>query len=359
MANVLVQSQKDAESIEKLLKKKIPAYRQAYSDRTAWVMACMSEIAYIKFNPSILTDKRKEFIHKNIIRSLKKKRKTDLLKYISLLEYDHKEEYKKLEKEVAILGMEIIETFDCSDTQAVLVSYGNHIVLAFRGTESTSINDIKSDVKAKIMQCETGGKIHTGFKEAFDEVIYEIGEKLKVPELKEKSLFITGHSLGGALATVAAKKLSHAGGIAACYTFGSPRVGNDDWIEDIKTPIYRVVNAADCVTMLPPGGEFISGFAWLLRTVSKVQIPFISSALEWMGRWLLLYFDGYTHCGNMRFLTDCPKGNYSNVKLLYSVSFWRRVKGYGIKKLGRSFLADHSITVYRKKLMIVAERRNP
>lgn len=359
MANILVRSQKDAESIEKLLKKKIPAYRQAYSDRTAWVMACMSEIAYIKFNPSILTDKRKEFIHKNIIRSLKKKIKTDLLKYISLLEYDHEEEYKKLEKEVETLGMGIVETFDCNGTQAVLVSYGNHIVLAFRGTESNSIKDIKADAKAKIMQCETGGKIHTGFKEAFDEVIYEIELKLKDPELKEKPLFITGHSLGGALATVAAKKLSHAGGIAACYTFGSPRVGDDEWVENMKTPIYRVVNAADCVTMLPPGDETVTFFAWLFRIISKMKIIFLSSLSESASRKLLSYFGGYIHCGNMRFLTNSSKGNYGNVKLLYSVSFWRRIRGYGFKKLGRSFLADHSITVYRKKLMVIAERRNP
>ena len=359
MANVLVQSQKDAESIEKLLKKKIPAYRQAYSDRTAWIMACMSELAYVKFNPSSLTDTGKEFIHENIIRLLNKKKKTLLLKFISLLEYDHAEEYKKLEKEIEILGMEIVETFDGNGTQAVLVSYGNNIVLAFRGTEGDSIKDIKADAKAKTMQCETGGKIHTGFKEAFDEVIYDIGEKLKTDELKEKPLFVTGHSLGGALATVAAKKLSHAGGIAACYTFGSPRVGNDEWIEDIKTPIYRVVNAADCVPMLPPGDELISSLAWLFRTVSMVKIPLLSQALEAASRWLVLNFGGYTHCGNMRFLTNCPKGNYGNVKLLYSVSFWRRVKGYGLKKLRRSFLADHSITVYRKKLMIVAENRNP
>ena len=73
-------------------------------------------------------------------------------------------------------------------------------------------------------------------------------------------LFITGHSLGGALAMIAAKKITHKGGNAACYTFGSPRVGDEVWISNIKTPLYRVVNAADCVTMLPPGAVPIEIF---------------------------------------------------------------------------------------------------
>lgn len=182
---------------------------------------------------------------------------------------------------------------------------------------------------------------------------------MKDDKLQGKPLFITGHSLGGALATVAARDLVHKGGIAACYTFGSPRVGNDEWTGDIKTPIYRLVNAADCVTMLPPGGDLIAAIAWIFRLISKAQIPFLSSSCQSIERCLLSKFGGYIHCGNMRFLTNCSKGNYKNVQLLYSVSFWRRVKGYGIKKIGKSFLADHSITIYRKKLMVIATRRNP
>ena len=76
------------------------------------------------------------------------------------------------------------------------------------------------------MECETGGKIHSGFNEAFSQVSVEIQTILNKEEYKNKPLFITGHSLGGALAVIAAKKLTHKGGMAACYTFGSPRVGD-------------------------------------------------------------------------------------------------------------------------------------
>jgi hypothetical protein len=74
-------------------------------------------------------------------------------------------------------------------------------------------------------------------------------------EVKFMPLYITGHSLGGALATVALRYLEKVEGlkdqIAACYTFGSPRVGNADFESDIRSPVYRVVNFTDIVTFLP------------------------------------------------------------------------------------------------------------
>ena len=359
MTNVIAKSVADLERISNLLGKSTPSYRKAYSDRTAWLMACLSELAYIRFNPPMLTNKHMKFIQNNILKSLRKKKKATMLKWLALLDYDHNKEQVELEENVKILGMNIIEMFDCNGTQAILVSYGNFIVLAFRGTEAMSIKDIRIDLDAKTTQCETGGKIHSGFKEAFEEVALDIQKTLNEDTLKDKPLFITGHSLGGALATIAAKKLSHKGGIAACYTFGSPRVGNDEWIADIKVPIYRVVNAADCVTMLPPGDELITIATWILRCLAWFKISFISRGAELLSRWLLSNFAGYLHGGDMRYMTNCKSGQYDDVKLLNSVSLFRRLKGFFIKKLPwGKFLSDHSIKTYRKKLMIIAERRN-
>lgn len=358
MVNILVNSKKDSDQISDLLSKSLPSYRQAYSDRTAWVMACLSELAYVKFNPFILTEKRKEFLTKNILESFDNKK--EILKCISSLGYDHKEEYEQLEKEIKILGMEIVETFDCNGTQAILVSYDDYIVLAFRGTESTSIKDIKADAKAWVTSCPSGGKIHSGFNDAFNEIATDIQTTLNEPRFSNLPLFITGHSLGGALATVATKKLSHPGNIAACYTFGSPRVGNDEWIGSIKSPIFRVVNAADCVTMLPPGGDFISACAGLLNLIAKIQIPFLSLLCAIGVQKLSLKLGDYLHCGDMRYLTNCPmKGDYENVQLLPAVSSFYRIINIKDKIFMKKFLADHAISIYRKKLMVVATRRNP
>ena len=39
--------------------------------------------------------------------------------------------------------------------------------------------------------------------------------------------------------------------IAACYTFGSPRVGDGKYEKSIKAPFYRIVNTTDIVTLVP------------------------------------------------------------------------------------------------------------
>lgn len=351
MSNILANSEIELNQIEDLLSKNVPSYRQAYSDRTAWVMSCLSELAYIRFNPLFSNEEQKDYFIKNISKLVDKNKKSSLIKLLDIVGYDHAKEKEKLENELDLLKIDLIKTFDCNGTQAILVSFKSLIVLAFRGTEATSIKDIKSDVKAKITQCETGGMIHSGFKEAFEQVSLEIQNTVNETRFENTPLFITGHSLGGALATVATKKLTHKGGLAACYTFGSPRVGNKYWIENIKTPIYRLVNSADSVTMVPPSAIVISAISWF-----SGFIPNVGKSVK---RWLTSNFGGYLHCGDMRYLTNCPKGQFNKVKLLPHVNIVYRVKGLIIAGLPfKHFLADHSMSNYRKKLMIIAQNRN-
>jgi hypothetical protein len=352
MAMILASSESELSDIDHLLAKSVPTYRQAYSDRTAWIMACLSELAYVRFNPLFSNEKQKDYFLENLSRLVDERKKVAITRLIDMVGYDHQAEEKKLRSELGILKMQLLATFDSAGTQAILVGFDNFIVLAFRGTEATSIKDIKADTRAKTITCETGGKIHAGFNEAFNNVRPDIEHELKKAGIQDKPLFVTGHSLGGALATIAAKKLSHNGGLAACYTFGSPRVGDDQWVENIKTPVYRLVNAADCVTMLPPGAETVTVFGWLAQFIPWVGKPIRSALLSNLG--------GYLHCGNMRYLTNCQSGPYNEVRLLYSVSIIYRIKGLVIKKLPwKHFLVDHSIAVYRKKLKVIAMDRNP
>ncbi len=351
MSNILIKSKEEQKEVELLLSKDLPSYRQAYSDRSAWVMACMSELAYIRFNPLFKGVNTSEVIQKISELDVGSSALSKLQGLLSTFSYDHVEEKKSLEFELKQLDFKLFQTFDCEGTQAILVENDKHVILAFRGTESNSIKDIKSDAKAISKKDASGGKIHSGFEEAYQKVAFDIEIALDSQALRKKPLFITGHSLGGALATIAAKKINHKAGIAACYTFGSPRVGDEIWISDIKTPLYRLVNAADCVTMLPPSSELITVFGWLLSL-----IPNIGKQLR---AWILDRFDGYIHGGNMRYLTNCANSDYQNVKLLYSVSWFHRAKALIIKKLPwKKMLADHSISIYRKKLLIVAQARN-
>ena len=349
MTNILAKSAIELEDIKKLLNKDIPTYRQAYSDRTAWVMACLSELAYVKFNKPTINKEDKKLV-KLVSKLIDEEKASSLSKLIDLLAYDNEEEKEKLKLDLGILNMTIEKTFDSNGTQAILVSNDKFYVLAFRGTEPTSLADIKADLRASTMQCETGGKIHTGFNNAFTEVHIELQEYLNSLE-EEKPLFITGHSLGGALATVATKKLTHKYGIAGCYTYGSPRVGDEEWMNNIKTPIYRLVNSADPVTMLPPGADTINAFAWLSKF-----IPYVGRSIR---TYLLSNFSGYYHAGDMRYITDVNAGNYKDAKLLYHVSFLRRVRAYIFNMASaKTIPGDHSITVYRKKLSHIASNRN-
>ena len=352
MAELLAQSQTDVDNIKTLLDKQLPSYRKAYSDRTSWLMSCLAELAYIRFNPLFAGQKNKTYFIDEIKKLIDAKRQSTLEKLIDAVAYDPVEEEQDLISNLTLLSFDLIEKYDRNGTQAIIVANKDMAILAFRGTEATSIKDIKADAKAFITACPSGGSIHSGFNDAYNEVGLDIQNRLHQDDLKNIPLYITGHSLGGALATIGAKKLTHPlGGIAACYTYGSPRVGDEIWGSTIKAPIYRVVNAADCVTMLPPSDELISIVGWGFRL-----IPNVGKGIQ---SFILQRFKGYLHVGNMRYMTNCKTSDYSGVKLLYSVSWWYRIIALYVKKLRfKKVLTDHSIATYRKKLLIIARNRN-
>ncbi len=118
-------------------------------------------------------------------------------------------------------------------------------ILVFRGTDSN--RDILTDFELGILpwdRNEVG--IHKGFRKALDSVWDEIEKELSQLACP---IFYTGHSLGAALATLAAARYAP----RAVYTFGSPRVGNEAFIASLSTvPIHRVVDNKDAAALLPP-----------------------------------------------------------------------------------------------------------
>ena len=119
MSNVVASSQAESTRVKDLLSKEVPLYRRAYSDRTAWFMACLSELAYIRFN-EFLSTSRQEWFLERVSNLIDDDRKSSLVKLIDMVGYDHKTEKKKLVKELNILGAELVETFDSDGTQAIL-----------------------------------------------------------------------------------------------------------------------------------------------------------------------------------------------------------------------------------------------
>lgn len=366
---------------QKILAEGSPSYRKAYSDRTAWQMAYMAELAYLKFDKPI---EKSALVERVIIRSVSKgilaKRGT-AGKIIGAIrksyDYDHEAERQKLKKSLKQIGWVLLDTISVNATQAYVAYNQDFAVLAFRGTEADRMADIRADAKASQTACPTGGRVHSGFKEQYDDVERQVEELLDPEdllepeetldpenlldrkEIKNKPLFITGHSLGGAVATMATRRLSNKYKIAACYTYGAPRIGTEEWVAQIKSPIYRIVNSADPVPMLPLSGTVVFFFVKVCRIAGSLPVLVIGPAFMWLGNWLEKNLSGYTHAGNMRFLTDCEDGDLSKVNLLYSVSWWRRFRGLltRVTPFGK-VLKDHGIAVYRRKLMSVAEKRN-
>ena len=125
------------------------------------------------------------------------------------------------------------------------------LLLAFRGT-----NDVDAWVtNVNFRQVEGyGGRIHAGFGRALEGVLDPIVARLRTLQTKHHlPLWITGHSLGAALATLAAQRLKGLFRIAGTYTFGQPRVGNPSFARayGAAPPLYRFVNNEDMVPQLP------------------------------------------------------------------------------------------------------------
>lgn len=110
-----------------------------------------------------------------------------------------------------------------TDTEVLMGSTGHMIVIAFRGTELDA-TDIKTDIQAwPVPWCGTFA--HRGFKKALLSVWPQIRDKLSERIKIDRRIYLTGHSMGGALAVACAAKMVKEGIVPAnLTTFGAPRV---------------------------------------------------------------------------------------------------------------------------------------
>jgi triacylglycerol lipase len=163
--------------------------------------------------------------------------------------YENPPASKPLFKE---LGFKIIKFFDISGAQAYFLSNGTFNVLSFRGTEVKEKSDVLADLKAgkNLEQC--GGKVHHGFKYELDKLWSTIQETCNN---NPGNLYVTGHSLGAAMATIAASRLQP--NVISLVTFGSPRVGTKEFVSNLNIKHFRVQNNNDAVTKVP---FYIMGF---------------------------------------------------------------------------------------------------
>ena len=148
-----------------------------------------------------------------------------------------------------------------TDTQCFIAGDKNKIIIAFRGTEG-KLADWKTNMrfsKGFWPARKSFGRIHNGFNNAIKSIWPNIQKELIQLYTHNQSIWLTGHSLGGALTTLAAVSLKFQNPKIECngiYTFGQPRLGDYMFSMQFnfffKRKCFRVVNNYDVITRIPP-----------------------------------------------------------------------------------------------------------
>jgi len=191
-------------------------------------------------------------------------------------------------------------------------------VLAFRGTVPNDFMNWLTDANTSLHNFHYG-KVHTGFFQNVQPLWSGIVEALE-DSLKKTSdsqqeplenLYITGHSLGAAMAVIAAARLftneyqTFQPLVRGVYTFGQPAAGDREFGEHYGSSfkLYRHVYRGDVVPHLPPlsvgpychfGQEFLAAdTGWqnknppLAKLVGLAGVASVSAAFDFLSRRLL------------------------------------------------------------------------
>ena len=219
------------------------------------------------------------------------------------------------------IGFPEATLLDNDGAQAIQFSNDNDCVIACRGTEPNEWNDIQADANATLAVMGTLGKVHSGFNKEVDDLWPLLKDVLRE---NRRSLWICGHSLGGAIATICSFRCHRDESLAnprELHTYGSPRVGCKKFVKHINVKHYRWVHNNDIVTRVPP--------AWM----------------------------GYRHCGEEVYLD-----RHGRIRQLSGVLRMRdRWKGLiqGFFKWNIDWLSDHSIHGYAEHIARAVEEEAP
>jgi len=169
------------------------------------------------------------------------------------------------------------------DTQLFVAIKEGKGLIAFRGTDG--IADWFNNFKAAPKYRSGFGLVHSGFHQAFQAVKAPL-INLLASHRSDLKIWVTGHSLGGALAAFCLAELeeTHRHQIQACYTFGQPRIGDRQFADFMKAnygaSYFRFVNDTDIVTRVPPGYRHIGTLVHFGADGSLLSSPTTSDSSD-------------------------------------------------------------------------------
>ena len=196
-----------------------------------------------------------------------------------------------------------------TDTQCAVFSdaTGTVVYIVFRGSEQRmdwntnfdfeqeAVEFQKEVIQEKIVApqaqvypyaggSQSGAKMHRGFVTAYLSVRDKIHTYLS--NHSAASVTVTGHSLGGALATLCAVDIQYNFSNKVkvdIYTFGSPRVGNDGFRDSFNRRVpdsYRFVYGMDMVPALPRPWQGYSHVEKEYRLGQRFSLEFLSRRIK-------------------------------------------------------------------------------
>jgi len=240
-------------------------HTKEYSLINAYNLAVMSILAYSDVN----TDKKNpdrdvaDFLKKMKAKQKLKVFKKDQQEVTTSVDQFVKEVYKDNQEGVQEKGQMIDKA---TSTEAFWFADTENIVLAVRGTQEIN-KDIILDSLLKgtgrapddavidldgeqVSMTGIKGQVHRGFRTQAEAIIKKIDPFIGAA--RGKKLFITGHSLGAAVATILSAYLKGKGLDPLLYTYGSPRAGDEDFVKAyVDITHYRHVYQHDIVPIVP------------------------------------------------------------------------------------------------------------
>ncbi len=171
-----------------------------------------------------------------------------------------------------LLGLDV-KLVSVDNTQCYVGSSPTAIVCAFRGSECPNTLDGFKDwlltnarnflvlpegrAGTDFAAAGVGARFHRGFIEALGEIWDPLFQAVEAEFIrKERPVYLTGHSLGGGLAVLAAWRLQRQMiPVRQVYTFGAPMTGNaaaaEALAKELPNRIFRFVDYRDMVPKLP------------------------------------------------------------------------------------------------------------
>jgi hypothetical protein len=156
--------------------------------------------------------------------------------------------------EIHIVEQPAKSTLPLSDTRGMIASKGEARIIAFAGTDPLHLLNWVSDFYLGQRTAEA----HAGFVDAAAAVWPQVGAAIEGCVQEKRPLFVTGHSLGAAIALATVDRARREKGLdrAQVFIFGAPRVGRADFVARYNAAFglttYRLVHGRDIVATVPP-----------------------------------------------------------------------------------------------------------